>query len=106
MIAWVETDDFPVIWQQGTTSDRPWIPVIPDSELADAIHRAIVGETGSQLITDEQGIPAIVAYAPIPELNGAVLTQIEVRQLRASYLPVRRSPRELPPSSFAPQEYS
>ncbi|MCT7969291.1 PAS domain S-box protein [Laspinema sp. D1] len=86
-IAWVETDDSPVMWQQGTASDRPWIPVIPDSELADAIHRAIVGETGSELITDEQGIPAIVAYAPIPDLNGAVLTQIEVRQIRSSYLP-------------------
>ncbi|MGL5196586.1 MAG: PAS domain S-box protein, partial [Chroococcales cyanobacterium] len=86
-IAWVETDDDPVMWQQGTARDRPWIPVIPDSELADAIHRAIVGETGSQLITDEQGIPAIVAYAPLPQLNGAVLTQLEVRQIRASYLP-------------------
>ncbi len=86
-IAWVEPDNSPVMSQPGTTGDRPWIPVIPDSELADAIHRAIQGETGSQLITDEQGIPAIVAYAPIPDLNGAVLTQLEVRQLRASYLP-------------------
>ncbi|MCT7976121.1 PAS domain-containing sensor histidine kinase [Laspinema olomoucense] len=86
-IAWVETDGSPVMWQQGTARDRPWIPVIPDSELAHLIQRAIVGETDSQLIADEQGIAAIVAYAPIPELKGAVLTQLEVGQIRSSYLP-------------------
>ncbi|HEY9837180.1 MAG TPA: PAS domain S-box protein, partial [Vampirovibrionales bacterium] len=86
-IAWVETDDSPVMWQQGSASDRPWIPVTPNSELANAIQRAIAGETGSQLITDDKGIPAIVAYAPVSDLNGAVLTQLEVQKIRSSYLP-------------------
>ncbi len=83
--AW-QAEDSPGIWQQGTSSDRPWIPVLPDSKLADVIQRAIAGETGSQFLTDERGISVIVAYAPIAGLNGAILTQLDIPEIRSSDL--------------------
>lgn len=61
-------------------------PVSIESKLAEPMHRALSGQSGSVIGPDYHGQTVLAAYEPLKELNLGIVTKMDMSEVRAPFL--------------------
>ena len=80
-----EGDRMVFISRRGHSELAKPAPIPIQSNLAVAMRRAILGESGTLIAPDYQGVTVLAAYEPIAAPNIGVVAQIDIAEIRAPF---------------------